>query len=169
MEECVSLQEMIRHIDEEKKGNSPIDQLWHEREILGALLCSLDVADSEVFAVIKDRIALLKEQKSAALKPHKVIVEGATYSVSLPDILLCNWACIKSSFDEAIANNQMDADESKNVTALADRIDVVNEMLQEIGVEQSVSDEDMEEYYQDIIEAVAKKTTEYAVESEGNQ
>jgi len=158
-----SLQELLQQVDSEKQGSLPIDQLWHEREAFGSVLCALDADDEEVFALIQERIDQLKKERSAALDVYAVDIEGEQYTISLADLLVCNWACIKASFEDAIESEEMDAQELDNVQELAHRIAHANELLRAVGVQQHLSEETIDEYFQDIVEAVATQTTEFAL------
>lgn len=166
MQEGCSLQELLHHIDQEKKGDSPIDQLWHEREAFGSVLCSLDIEDDIVFEVVQERINQLKKEKNAALALHTIAIDDMQYEISLADLLLCNWACIKASFEEAIANEEMDEQELENVHELANRIAKTNKLLAAAGAEQQLTDDSIETSFQDIVEAVASQTTEYEIDEE---
>ena len=156
-----ALHDLLHHVDKAKQGDLPIDHLWHEREAFGSVLCALDIEDDIVFAVIKERIEQLKQDNSAALDVYSINVEGKSYSVTLADLLVCNWACIKASFEEAVQNEEMSVEELDNVDALADRIEYANELLETAGVKQHLSEETIDEYFQDIVETVAKQTTEF--------
>lgn len=169
MQEGCSLQELLHHIDQEKKGDSPIDQLWHEREAFGSVLCSLDIEDNLVFEVIQERINQLKKEKSAALELHTIAIDDMQYEISLADLLLCNLACIKASFEEAIAQEQMDEQELDNVHELANRIVRTNKLLEAAGVEQQLTDDSIETSFQDIVEAVAAQTAEYEMDEEDDE
>lgn len=158
-----ALHDLLQHVDEAKQGNLPIDHLWHEREAFGSVLCSLDIDDEIVFTVIQQRIDQLKKERSAALDAYSIDIEGKSYLISLADLLICNWACIRASFEDAVQNEEMSTEELDNVQELADRIAHANELLEAVGVKQHLSEEVIDDYFQDIVENIAKQTTEYAL------
>ena len=157
-------QDILNKLDQTKKSNTAIDELWHEIEAFGALAGMYSFGEAtldQVLHAAHDRINELQKSHSKALNNFEPVVADKVHIISLIDMLLCNVANIKDVFEDHIKKGEMHEDKRKIVELQLECIKKINEMLRQAGLKQHLSDEDIAVHYKGVIGAIGMQTVQY--------